>query len=946
MISSRRRAGGWDENIGRCSLRRSFSPVSRAVRVGVGGAAAPHNVRSDAVNVSEATQFEAAIEGAVAAGETDRAEALAGRYRAAAAGEPGGGEPERSLRFRAAYLAAQVALAAGRLGLALERSEPLLATKGLSPELASRLRLVAAEALARLRRPEEARACLRRVPPGLLSGEPTLHLRALRVRLWLGDVERLGDEIATCARELRRRGDGANCALLACEEGRAWDLLGDQARAETCWREADRLSRCSAAGVPDPIRADVLLQWGRLEHLRGHLQAALDRFEEALARAADAQSLELRLRLCLVLLDLNQGERARAQADAALRGTPADALPEEIRGLAHLVRRLLDDPASEASARGSAAREEPEPTVPVRRARRAVSLGTLALDAGARDDARRWLRRAEELARSHDLPEVLWRALQGLGRLAAEENDDRKAWQQFEEMVAVVESQARLLRRPADRAGYRQYHADVMRQLLLGACRRGDAEAVFRYQELDRGRLLLELWGGAPARRGGDRLLAAPELADLERRIDECERQLATAAGDAAEALHRRRQGLVAERDRVLDDVLRERAGGAGRGLPGLGDLRKALPAGSIYVAASAGEDDVFFLAASRDSAPEVIRAGIPARELSARQDGLRRCLNGQLERYRRGLRLGPDDRAELDGRLDDLGSTLAGLYRVLDARPGARLVWVPDGPLYGLPVHALRRGRYLIQDRDAVVTFGGALVVRQASAWRRAFVSWRPALAAAEVPEVLPEALREAHGVAAAFFRGRVLHGSGVTREAVRGWLPWASAVHFACHAHFDAEHPLAAGIQLPSGELWRALEWLDEPADGLPLVALSACSSGEAGAVFGREVFGLATGLLGGGVRAVLASLWPVADRETCPLMWGFYRHRLTNDLAAALALAQRDFVAAGVSPLFWAPFVLFGDPRALPAPSPWLRPWARWRQHLLDRTVSRLLVPFPPR
>jgi CHAT domain-containing protein len=96
------------------------------------------------------------------------------------------------------------------------------------------------------------------------------------------------------------------------------------------------------------------------------------------------------------------------------------------------------------------------------------------------------------------------------------------------------------------------------------------------------------------------------------------------------------------------------------------------------------------------------------------------------------------------------------------------------------------------------------------------------------------------------------------------------------------------------------------------------------------GREVFGLVSGLLGSGVRAVLAGLWPVADRETVPLMWRFYRARLTGDLATALAEAQRAALAdPGASPLFWAAFGLFGDAAALPAPPRWLRPLARWRR-----------------
>jgi hypothetical protein len=149
-------------------------------------------------------------------------------------------------------------------------------------------------------------------------------------------------------------------------------------------------------------------------------------------------------------------------------------------------------------------------------------------------------------------------------------------------------------------------------------------------------------------------------------------------------------------------------------------------------------------------------------------------------------------------------------------------------------------------------------------------------------------------------------LHGPAATRHAIRRRLKRTSTIHFACHAEFAVHHSLAAGIGLPCGETWRALEWLQEPMDAPPLVTRSACRSAEVTAQVGREVFGLVTGRLGSGVRSVVVGLWPVADRETLPLMWRFYRHRLLHDPATALALAQRETLAdlAG-SPLFWAPF-----------------------------------------
>src|SRR5262249_42760475 len=160
------------------------------------------------------------------------------------------------------------------------------------------------------------------------------------------------------------------------------------------------------------------------------------------------------------------------------------------------------------------------------------------------------------------------------------------------------------------------------------------------------------------------------------------------------------------------------------------------------------------------------------------------------------------------------------------------------------------RRGRYLVEHHEVVYTFGGALFVHQAG--RRYPWRWHGdrALVVTEATAVLPAAAREGEGVAASFGRSRTLQGARATRAAIHRHLSRVRLVHFACHAYFDAEHPLAACIGLPSGETWRALEWLEEAVDGLPLVTLSACRSAAVAPLVGREVFGLVTGLLGSGV------------------------------------------------------------------------------------------------
>jgi tetratricopeptide (TPR) repeat protein len=903
------------------------------------------------VNARDATRWESAIDDALTADDVDRAAELSARYRAAAVDWPNT-EPASSPRFRAAYLSAQVFLVAGRLGEALEQLTPLLAVVSRLPaELAARVRLFLGEALARLHREGEARAQLSQVAPALLDQNPLLAMRALRIRLWLGEVGRLSADLAACARALERQGETTNLALLACEEGRAWDAAGCLERAEQCLRRAGQLRREPGQ---DAIRADILLQLGRLEHVRGRLAAALRHYDDALACAGRApQRLETELRRLLVRLDLGAPEPVRADFARLLAGRPAESLPEEVRPLASMVRALLDgtapaDAAPElagylAAERGDtgAARAHYADALtrgdsPERRARAALALGLLATQHGATAEARGWLRQAEELGRTCELPEVLTRALQVSGQLAAEQDgNDDLARRLFEEAVLVAEVQAGQFHSPLDRATYRSQHGGVLRNLLRSACRRGDARAAFRYQELERGRLLLDLLQSTDAARVP--LFRTEAFRQLQQELAQLEQEL-QALGDvpARTKLLRRQEELFLRRDRRLEEYLAERGRQGDAVLPALPDitdLQRVLPRHALYLAPVLTEDELFLLVAAREGEATVVAAGRRGAALCGQLHAWQGCLNGQLLRYQRGW-LGRSDRAEMDEVLEGFGHGPLGesLARLLSApsTPCRRLLWVPDGPLHALPVHALRRDRrYLIEDREVVWNFSGALLVHltRSPGPRSRF---RPALVVTESPAVLPEAEREGRGVAAAFWRSRCLRGQEADRSAVRAALGRAVVAHFACHATFDPERPLAACVRLPSGQPIHALEWLGEPIAGLRLATFSACRSGEVAPVVGRDVFGLVSGVLGGGARAVLAGLWPVADQEALPLMWHFYNRRLTEDLATALAQAQRAALAAPESsPLFWAAFALFGDGQALPAVCPWLRWAARWRQ-----------------
>lgn len=129
---------------------------------------------------------------------------------------------------------------------------------------------------------------------------------------------------------------------------------------------------------------------------------------------------------------------------------------------------------------------------------------------------------------------------------------------------------------------------------------------------------------------------------------------------------------------------------------------------------------------------------------------------------------------------------------------------------------------------------------------------------------------------------------------EDVTAALDGAGLGHIAAHGTFRADNPLFSALHLADGPLTvYDLERLGTPPRDL---VLSACDSGLPAVHPGDELLGLAAALLGLGTRSLVATVVPVQDRTSRPLMLRLHRH-LDAGLgpAAALCRAQRD-VARG--------------------------------------------------
>jgi CHAT domain-containing protein/tetratricopeptide (TPR) repeat protein len=284
----------------------------------------------------------------------------------------------------------------------------------------------------------------------------------------------------------------------------------------------------------------------------------------------------------------------------------------------------------------------------------------------------------------------------------------------------------------------------------------------------------------------------------------------------------------------------------------------------------------------------------------------------------------------------------------VLPATPGALLTIVPQGPLLNLSFAALQnpRGRYLLEDYALHYAPAGA-VLQFTAPKKRPDARTGPMLVVADpaLPKQtkldrplprLPGARTEAAAIAQIVpaIRLTTLQDAVATEARTREAVAGKAVLHFATHAIVRDDDPFASFLalgpsssetggdgRLTSQEVYR----LDLNAD---LVVLSACRSA-AGSVTGDGISAFARAFIYAGTASIVASVWDVADEPTNRLLPDFYKTwyagqsksralrsaqlRLLRDLRAGRVriTTPAGEVSVPEHPVFWAGFVLFGEP-----------------------------------
>ncbi|MEH2368686.1 CHAT domain-containing protein [Nostoc sp.] len=268
-----------------------------------------------------------------------------------------------------------------------------------------------------------------------------------------------------------------------------------------------------------------------------------------------------------------------------------------------------------------------------------------------------------------------------------------------------------------------------------------------------------------------------------------------------------------------------------------------------------------------------------------------------------------------------------------LPTDPNARVIFIPQGPLFSVPFAALMNtnGKYLIEEHTISTTPSIqilSLIHKQRQRIRgigqNDLVVGNPQMPSISVrpgePPVrlsnLPGAEKEAVEIAK-LLKTKPFIGSQATKKFIVQQMPQAKRIHLATHGLVDdssGQLGIPGIIVLaPSGKddgLLTANEILGMKLNA-ELVILSACDTAR-GKITSDGVDGLSRSFMIAGVPSLIVSQWSVSDSPTAELMIEFYRNLQNGklDKAQSLRQAMLTVMRQNPNPRDWAGFILIGE------------------------------------
>ena len=700
-------------------------------------------------------------------------------------------------------------------------------------------------------------------------------------------------------------------------------------------------------GLQGPSRADLLLLWSAFEGSTGRYAGALRLMHDAEAQLSAEAHPERWLRLLVqraaVLSEVGRSEQAHREITRAEQHW--NQLDEPVGGRTFLMQTAglieLDLGQLESATRRLAEvigslEVGPRAAEPMRQLARVhvargeltqaltqlravttfgpryqaamahIQIGHIELELGHPTEALDAFRSAQELQKELPAsPEVLWRILDGVARVAIAEGDPSRAYGDTLMAIADIERIAEALDAPALRLMHLDEELDVYRR---GAWLSG--EQGFEVSgRMKSHALQVASPPGDPALSAA---LEALSVLELER-----SRCLRTGARfSLVEQLEQARARVVHARFAIeLNRSISKASLPTVEELVGLLGARRALV---DYVLA---EEGCFAFV--------VDRSGLRRVDLAIGREDLR-ALVRELDAPRRAMQAGRADLSNLRFPVAAAARAYEVLVDPLQLQDTTHVILLPDDVLWHVPWPCLVRAR-VRRPVDPAVLYDQyarhrywledvAISVVPSPQW----ISSQPGPGGAgrvriSAPAPLPNDAPPVGRVRATALDGvTALQGDAASEPMVLAALANSRHIHIAAHAELDTRWP--AGSRLALGATDEDDGWLHAfELTGLQIpgahVVLSACeSSGPLGGLAG--VRGLPRAFFGAGARSVVASRWSVDDEATT-LLFAHYDAALERGVPPVEALREAQIACknagrAGLSyahPWFWAGFTHYG-------------------------------------
>jgi CHAT domain-containing protein/tetratricopeptide (TPR) repeat protein len=474
----------------------------------------------------------------------------------------------------------------------------------------------------------------------------------------------------------------------------------------------------------------------------------------------------------------------------------------------------------------------------------------------------------------------------------------------LEDAVDLFEELRMNLRTAGDRSAFFRVTSEAYPALAYINIQKENYREAFRWIERGRAKSLLDMLQTRSMT--GGRIENSVEVEDLERQLKNLEGHYGST--DFWRLALRRRL--------VLHDLMRKD--------PELGSLVEAAPPDLDEIQSNLGSNDALI----EYYHPEKIRISQNGKDsiwifVVTRDRVVFRSVQVETEKILETARLflaGAADpyfdenqfATQSDKLYEWLFSPISGLIQ------GKRLLIVPWGPIYYLPLGAIYHDGYLAKQHEISVYPSAGVLPFMVKKRRHGTTSIMALGNPVTDAPSLPGSEMEAQEVCKLFPKSALYLREKATESLLKNHILSYDVLHLSTHGGFDPVEPMDSLVlltndDLEDGEL-TVHEIYQMDLRKISLVTLSACTTGEMGLDPGSDVVGLVQSFFFAGSPSVVASMWSVDDQATRTFMNYFYRaYTAGHSKSRSIQMAQEAMLdqSSFRAPFFWAAFQLFGDP-----------------------------------